>query len=218
MSLVHTNEQLGAQNEQLGAQLGRGGGRIACYENPHSPPSANSMPERRKKRASGKDPADYKRPGRRPGHGLPARVARARADLVARGDRLGGRRRAGNVPVVRARDPQVARAAPRARPRRMRLEPGGPGPAGGAPVPRRSPARPARPLPGHFPAPPPPFQPFLPPPCLPAQRAVRRRGVWIVVMGEPAFQSLHLGLLSLDGLPEPCDLSLCLLAEFLVGF
>ena len=61
-------EQLKVQNEQLRGQLDKGGGRISYYENPHSPPSANSIPERQKKKASRKDPADYKKPGRRPGH------------------------------------------------------------------------------------------------------------------------------------------------------
>lgn len=45
-------EQLKVQNGQLGRQTGKGDGRIAYYENPHSPPSANSFPERRKKASS----------------------------------------------------------------------------------------------------------------------------------------------------------------------
>ena len=61
-------EQLSIQNEQLREQLSREGGRITYYENPHSPPSANSIPARQRKKASRKDPAAHKKPGRRPGH------------------------------------------------------------------------------------------------------------------------------------------------------
>ena len=98
--------QLRMQNGQLGAQPGGGGGRIACCENPHGPPSANSMPERRKKRAPGRDPADYKKPGRR-GPGGPAAVAgpmEAAAAPVAR--------RFGLRPAGRASAAKLANAAP----------------------------------------------------------------------------------------------------------
>ena len=65
--------QIGRQRIQIGqlrGQLGKeGGGRITYHGNTHSPPSANSIPARRRKRDLRKDPAGYKRPGRRPEQG-----------------------------------------------------------------------------------------------------------------------------------------------------
>ena len=61
-------EQKRIQIEQLKRQLDKRGGRIAHYENLHRLPSANSMPARWRKRFSRSDPAEYEKPGQRPGH------------------------------------------------------------------------------------------------------------------------------------------------------
>ncbi|MCE2498339.1 MAG: hypothetical protein J4F28_05005, partial [Nitrosopumilaceae archaeon] len=58
-------EQKDIQIEQLKGQPDKGGGRITYYENPHSPPSANSIPARQRKKASRKDPAAHKKPGQK---------------------------------------------------------------------------------------------------------------------------------------------------------
>ena len=74
-------ERQSIQVERQRAQPGMGCGRIACCENPHSPPSADSTPGRRKKRAPGRDPADCKKPGRRPGHGGAPRGRRSQSTV-----------------------------------------------------------------------------------------------------------------------------------------
>ena len=61
-------ERLGVENNRLRAEASAGAGRMAYYENPHSPPSQNSMPSRQRKADRRKDPADCKKPGRKAGH------------------------------------------------------------------------------------------------------------------------------------------------------
>ncbi len=84
-------EQQRIQIEQLGEQLDKWSGRITYYENPHSPPSANSIPARQRKRDLRKDPADYEKPGRKPGHRGASRTAAGRPrPYTIRPGRAGG--------------------------------------------------------------------------------------------------------------------------------
>ncbi len=121
--------EAGAAGQGRRGQLDKGGGgswtreagRSAYYENPHSRPSTN-FPKR--KRASRKDPTDYKRPRRRPGHrgvshGRKSSPTIHHASKTCRGcssgrleaGRIADTRQATDVPLARGQRSPPARRA-----------------------------------------------------------------------------------------------------------
>ena len=62
-SLRIENGRLRIENERLRAKFNEDSRKMSYYENPHSPPSQNSIPTKQKKSESRKDPSQYKKPG-----------------------------------------------------------------------------------------------------------------------------------------------------------